>query len=106
MVLQHGIPHCPCRGIIKPDIVFFGEDVRHYTQALELAQNAELFLVIGTSCAVYPAASLPHFAPGKIVIVNNTKVDFNMYNIALEVQSDVDLFFNDLMGALQGESKL
>jgi len=100
MVLQYVIPHCSCRGIIKPDIVFFGEDVKYYHQALELAQNADLFFVIGTSCVVYPAASLPQFVPGKIVIVNHTKIELNMYNIALEIQSDIDLFFNELMGAL------
>ena len=100
MVLQHVIPHCSCRGIIKPDIVFFGEDVKYYHQALEFAQNAELFLVIGTSCVVYPAAALPQFVPGKIVIVNHSKVDLNMYNIILEVKSDIDVFFKGLMEEL------
>jgi len=101
MVLQHVIPHCSCRGIIKPDIVFFGEDVKYYHQALELAQGAQLFFVIGTSCVVYPAASLPQFVPGKIIIVNHSKIDLNMYNIALEVESDIDVFFNELMDALK-----
>jgi NAD-dependent deacetylase len=101
MVLQHVIPHCSCRGIIKPDIVFFGEDVKHYQHSLELAQNSDLFFVIGTSCTVYPAASLPRFVPGKIVIVNHSKIDLNMYNVALEVESDIDVFFNGLMAALK-----
>jgi NAD-dependent deacetylase len=101
MVLQHVIPHCSCRGILKPDIVFFGEDVKYYHQALELAQSAELFFVIGTSCVVNPAASLPQFVPGKIVIVNNSKIDLNMYNIALRVESDIDVFFNEVMAALK-----
>jgi len=101
MVLQHVIPHCSCRGIIKPDIVFFGEDVKYYHQSLELAQNADLFFVIGTSCVVYPAASLPQFVPGKIVIVNNSKVDLKVSNVALEIESDMDVFFNDLMDALR-----
>lgn len=101
MVLQHVIPHCTCRGVIKPDIVFFGEDVKYYHRSLELAQNADLFFVIGTSCVVYPAASLPQFVPGKIVIINNSKIELKMYNIALEVESDIDVFFNGLMGALK-----
>jgi len=100
MVLQHVIPHCSCRGIIKPDIVFFGEDVKYYHQSLELAQSADLFFVIGTSCVVYPAASLPQFVPGKIVIINNSKVELNMYNVALEIESDMDVFFNKLMDTL------
>ena len=105
MVLQNVIPHCSCRGIIKPDIVFFGEDVKYYHQSLELAQNADLFFVIGTSCVVYPAASLPQFVPGKIVIVNYSKIELSMYNIALEVKSDIDVFFNGVMDALKGKLK-
>ena len=101
MVLQHVIPHCSCRGIIKPDIVFFGEDVKYYHKALEFAQSADLFFVIGTSCVVYPAASLPQFVTGKIVIVNHSKIDLNMYNITLRVESDIDVFFNELMDALK-----
>ena len=101
MVLQHVIPHCSCRGVIKPDIVFFGEDVKYYHQALELSQNADLFIVIGTSCVVYPAASLPQFVPGKIIIVNNSKINLDVNNIALEVESDIDLFFKKVMEALK-----
>jgi NAD-dependent deacetylase len=106
IVLQKIIPRCSCRGIIKPDIVFFGEDVKHYHESLELAQSADLFLVIGTSCAVYPAASLPQFVPGKIVIINHSKIGLNMYNIALEVESDIDVFFNGLMEALKGKPRV
>lgn len=106
MVLQHVIPHCSCRGIIKPDIVFFGEDVKYYHKALELAQSADLFLIIGTSCVVYPAASLPQFVPGKIIIVNQSKIDLNMSNIVLRVESDIDGFFNGLMAGLKGELNL
>ncbi len=101
MVLTHVIPHCSCRGIIKPDIVFFGEDVKYYHQALELSQSADLFFVIGTSCVVYPAASLPQFVPGKIVVVNNSKLDLNMKNIVLQVEGDLDVFFTGLMNALK-----
>ncbi|MDE2027466.1 MAG: Sir2 family NAD-dependent protein deacetylase [Candidatus Omnitrophica bacterium] len=102
MILRQGIiPHCSCRGVIKPDIVFFGEDVKYYHESLELAQNADLFLVIGTSCAVYPAASLPQFVPGKVAIINNTKVGLNVYNIAVEVESDIDTFFKALMEAVK-----
>jgi NAD-dependent deacetylase len=103
MVLQHVIPHCSCRGIIKPDIVFFGEDVKYYHKVLELSQSADLFFVIGTSCTVYPAASLPQFVPGKIIIVNNAKINLNRYNIAIEFEGDIDVFFNGLMEALKGK---
>ena len=104
MVLSRGVPHCSCRGIIKPDIVFFGEDVKHYHEAMGLAQTADLFLVVGTSCVVYPAASLPQFVPGKIITVNHSKIDLNLYNIILEVENDIDVFFKALMEAFRGRT--
>jgi NAD-dependent deacetylase len=106
LVLQQTIARCTCRGIIKPDIVFFGEDVKYYHESLELAQKADLFFIIGTSCVVYPAASLPQFVPGKIVIVNNSKINLNMYNIALEIESDTDAFFGELMNTLKEKASL
>lgn len=46
---------------VRPHIVFFNEDVPNITRAIELAGEADIFVVIGTSLNVYPAASLLHF---------------------------------------------
>lgn len=43
---------------LRPHIVFFGEAVPEYERALEIVRDADLFVVIGTSLAVYPAAGL------------------------------------------------
>lgn len=43
---------------LRPHIVFFGEAVPEYERALEEVREADLFVVIGTSLAVYPAAGL------------------------------------------------
>lgn len=43
---------------LRPHIVFFGEAVPEYERALVEVRDADLFLVIGTSLAVYPAAGL------------------------------------------------
>jgi NAD-dependent deacetylase len=50
---------------LRPDIVWFGEPVPMMDEAIELVSNAEIFIVIGTSLLVYPAASLVHYAPDK-----------------------------------------
>ena len=100
MLTRLGTPHCECRGLIKPDIVFFGENVKHYSDALQLAETADLFFVVGTSCSVYPAASLPQFVPGKIIIVNQDEVQLNMYNIAVTSKESTDYFFIELAKAL------
>ena len=45
---------------VRPHIVFFQESVPNIERAIEWAQMADIFVVIGTSLAVYPAASLRH----------------------------------------------
>jgi len=55
------IPHCiTCNGLIKPDIVYFGESLpsRFFQLAQEDFPQCDLLLVIGTSLKVYPFASL------------------------------------------------
>lgn len=50
---------------IRPHIVFFQEAVPNIEPAIELVEQADIFVVIGTSLAVYPAASLLHYVrPG------------------------------------------
>lgn len=47
---------------VRPHIVFFGEDVPNFGPACELAQQADVMVVIGTSLVVYPAAALLQYA--------------------------------------------
>lgn len=56
------VPHCEaCGGLLRPDVVWFGEMLPQAVveKAFEAAQRADLFLVVGTSGIVYPAASIP-----------------------------------------------
>ncbi len=57
-------PKCACGGTLRPDVVWFGEALPQETlsQALQAAQSCDLFLSVGTSALVQPAASLPLFA--------------------------------------------
>lgn len=48
---------------VRPHIVFFGEDVPNFSPACRLAQDADVFVVIGTTLSVYPAAALLQYAP-------------------------------------------
>ena len=52
---------CPEGYRLRPHVVWFGEDVPLYSKALQLVQEAEIFVVIGTSLLVYPAAGLIHY---------------------------------------------
>ncbi|MEG0795565.1 MAG: NAD-dependent deacylase [Odoribacter sp.] len=59
---------CEDGSLLRPHIVFFGESVPNIEPATELVRQADLFVVIGTSLAVYPAASLLHYAPEGIPV--------------------------------------
>ena len=48
----------PDGSLLRPHIVFFGEPVPEFERAVALAAEADVFMVVGTSLAVYPAASL------------------------------------------------
>ena len=57
------------RGVqLRPDIVWFGEDVPRLAVAAELVSRAEVVIIVGTSMQVYPAAGLVGFAPPEAVI--------------------------------------
>lgn len=67
---------CPeCGGLLRPDVVWFGEPLpeEEWSRAYREASKARLMLVVGTSALVYPAAMLPEVtlrSGGKIVVVN------------------------------------
>ena len=74
------VPVCdpPCGGIIKPRTVMFGEAMpsRELEEAERRARSADVFLVVGSSLVVYPAAYMPLHAKqagARLVIVNLTE---------------------------------
>ncbi|KAI5467904.1 DHS-like NAD/FAD-binding domain-containing protein [Mariannaea sp. PMI_226] len=74
------VPHCgenDCNGLVKPDIVFFGEPLpRSFNQNTPQAAMADLMLIIGTSLSVYPFAGLPELATQE-----KPRVLFNMERV-------------------------
>ena len=48
---------------VRPHIVFFGEAVPNFDPACRMAAKADIFVVIGTTLVVYPAAALLQYAP-------------------------------------------
>jgi NAD-dependent deacetylase len=53
----------PDGGQLRPDIVWFGESVPMIDKAAQIAAAADIFVVVGTSMAVYPAAGLINTVP-------------------------------------------
>jgi NAD-dependent deacetylase len=80
-----GAPECTeCGAVLKPDVVFFGEQLRAAAidRAYALARDATLLLVVGSTLEVWPVAELPLVtldAGGSVAIVNRgpTAMDAN-----------------------------
>lgn len=82
-ILRQPVPRCDdCEGVIKPDVVFFGEQLpqRVFEDAWRLCEKADLMLVMGSSLQVYPAAHIPLWAKEKgasLVIINREATPFD-----------------------------
>lgn len=61
---SNGIPHCDCGGMIRPDVVWFGEMLPQdqFDGAEKAALKCDVFFVVGTSAIIYPAAGLVYSA--------------------------------------------
>lgn len=71
------VPHCPCGGVYKPDVVLFDEDLPRglYWMAQAELERCDVLLVCGTSLEVYPVNTLPLIAlrhGAKMVIINKS----------------------------------
>ena len=93
-----GIPKCSCGGIIKPDVVLYGEMLPGDTlnKACLAISNADLLIVAGTSLTVEPAASMMNLFKGKnLVILNDGKTLYD--NVAtLVIHADLKDIFENL----------
>jgi NAD-dependent protein deacetylase/lipoamidase len=82
-----------CTGLVKPDVVLFGEFLpeRAIAEATELASRAELMLCVGSSLEVYPVAGLPELTVangGKIAIVTQSSTPYDR-QAAVRLNGDV-----------------
>ena len=94
-----GKPICECGGIIKPDVVLYGEMLPElvYSKAIEKIKKADMLVVIGTSLTVYPASGLVDLFNGKyLVIINKDKTSYDVR---------ADLVINDKLSNIFGKIK-
>ena len=82
-------PKCSCGGVLKPSTVLFGEPLPQSAldKAKNISKNCDLFMVLGSSLVVYPAASLPRLAKKNdafllIINIDPTPLD-NMADIVI-----------------------
>jgi len=91
---QGEIPHCPeCRGVLKPDLVLFGEQLpaKTWLKAVELSKTSDLMIIAGSSLEVLPVAGLPMRAlenGAHLILINHSET-------YLDVRADV-VFHEDV----------
>ncbi|KAI4143185.1 MAG: hypothetical protein LQ340_007088 [Diploschistes diacapsis] len=79
-VMDREVPHCAvpqCNGLVKPDIVFFGEALpQAFFESLRIPAEADLAIVMGTSLKVHPFAMLPEMVRKGVpqVLINKERV--------------------------------
>ena len=83
-------PLCQCGSIMRPDVVWFGEQmpVRETEEASRIARESDVMFVVGTSAVVYPAAALPVLTKnsgGLVLEINLEPTDITSY-------ADISLF--------------
>ena len=94
---ENGVPKCSCGGVIKPDVVLYGEmlDDTQIRGAVNAISDADVLIIGGTSLVVYPAAGFVHYFTGdKLVILNKSET---------AADSRADLVIHDPIGEVLGE---
>ncbi|XP_067902866.1 NAD-dependent protein deacetylase sirtuin-3, mitochondrial isoform X3 [Heterodontus francisci] len=106
-VMQKKVPRCPsCSGVIKPDIVFFGEQLpaKFHLYLIDLP-SADLLIILGTSLEVEPFASLSEMVRKSVprVLINQDLVGSVTRN-PLRVNDVVEL--GDIVGGVKRFSEM
>ena len=101
------VPDCEqCRGILKPDVVFFGEQLPQgiFNKAAERAGRCDLLIAIGSTLTVYPAAYIPEYAldaGAKLVIINLSSTPLDK-QAAVLAQAKAGEFMTQVMQKING----
>lgn len=100
---------CPaCGGYIKTATISFGQSMPHTAmrRAMEESHKSDLFIVLGSSLEVYPAASLPMVAKeagAELVIVNRTPTPLDPY-ADLVCHTGIGALLTEAMGLIGGSA--
>jgi len=83
------LPFCKCGGLLRPDVVWFGEMLSddNLTKAFAASDNCDIMFVIGTSAVVHPAASLALRAKDEGAFI----VEINIENTPLSASADATI---------------
>lgn len=93
------IPKCECRGLIRPDVTLYGENLpnKAVEGAINAIKSADMLIIAGTSLQVYPAANFIYdFRGNHLVVINKEE-------LKIQLNHDSDLFICESMGKVFDE---
>ena len=96
-ILEEGVPHCTCGGLVKPDVVLYEEALKDadILEAIHAVSEADTLIVAGTSLAVYPAAGMLRYFRG------NTLILINKSETPMDHQADIVI--HDALGNVMSQ---
>lgn len=102
-------PHCDCGGVLRPDVVFFGEAIPYeaLTKSDQETRSCDVMLVVGTSAEVQPAASLPGIAQSSgatIIEINIEPTSFTGYTSTYFIKGKAGEVLPKITNTIKNES--
>ncbi len=104
-ILDGQIPKCKCKGVIKPSVVFFGEQLpSKFYDIYDEPPDVDLLVVMGTSLTVQPAASLAlkFVTNTKSIIINRDPTPFDS-RFNLVINGELDKIVDKIWEFIEGK---
>ena len=94
---------CELGSQLRPHIVWFGEEVPMMETAVEITEEADIFVVVGTSLAVYPAAGLVHYVDNykPVFLIDPAKTEIRLKSNMTFIQEKATVGMGILTQALK-----
>lgn len=102
------IPYCDCGYALKPSVTLFGEHLPTVPlqKAVEHAEKADLVMCLGSTLAVYPAASIPQVVlnnGGKVIIINTGETEYDHAPGVIKIDAPLGETMQAIVGMTEGE---
>lgn len=83
--------NCDCGGLIKPDVVLFGENIKHFSEATMDVYDSDLLIVLGTSLNVFPVCEILDYTKKTtpIIIITNSPTPYDDSPLTVKIEDDI-----------------
>lgn len=98
-----GVPRCHCGGLIRPDVVMYGEMLNEqFNYAKNDVAEADVLLIVGTSFSVYPAASLiDYFKGGRVLVFNQGETTIDNGSLVTKIDEPLEIALPNFVEGLK-----